>query len=34
MGAFVTMIPNPTFVNRPKEFWAHVRTLSHKIGYV
>jgi len=28
------MIPNPEFTNRPKSFWAHVRTLSQKIGYV
>ncbi len=28
------MIPNPAFINRPKAFWAHVRTLSQAIGYV
>ena len=28
------MIPKPEFTNRPKSFWAHVRTLSQKIGYV
>lgn len=28
------MIANSTFVNRPKEFWAHVRLLSQEIGYV
>src|SRR5262245_53567715 len=28
------MLPNPAFVNQPKEFWANVRTLSQEIGYV
>ena len=28
------MIANSSFVNRPKEFWAHVRLLSQEIGYV
>jgi hypothetical protein len=28
------MIANSAFVNRPKEFWAHVRLLSQEIGYV
>jgi hypothetical protein len=28
------MIADPAFVNRPKEFWAHVRLLSQEIGYV
>lgn len=28
------MIANPAFVNRPKDFWAHVRLLSQEIGYV
>jgi hypothetical protein len=28
------MIANAAFVNRPKEFWAHVRLLSQEIGYV
>lgn len=28
------MIANATFVNRPKDFWAHVRLLSQEIGYV
>jgi hypothetical protein len=28
------MLANPAFVNRPKEFWAHVRLLSQEIGYV
>lgn len=28
------MIANSDFVNRPKEFWAHVRLLSQEIGYV
>lgn len=28
------MIANSAFVNRPKEFWAHIRLLSQEIGYV
>lgn len=27
------MTPNPLFQNLPPEFWAHVRTISQKIGY-
>lgn len=28
------MLPNPDFANRPKQFWAYVRSLSQEIGYV
>jgi hypothetical protein len=27
------MKPNPRFVNQPKSFWAHVRSVSQHIGY-
>lgn len=27
------MRPNPTFVKKPKEFWANIRTISQEIGY-
>ncbi|MDX1947276.1 MAG: hypothetical protein SFU86_17880 [Pirellulaceae bacterium] len=28
------MTPDPRFANRPKQFWAYVRSLSQEIGYV
>lgn len=27
------MKPDPRFVRQPKDFWAHVRTLSQRLGY-
>lgn len=27
------MKPNPDFRNRPKSFWAHVRSISQQVGY-
>jgi hypothetical protein len=27
------MLPNPEFINQPKEFWANIRTISQKVGY-
>lgn len=27
------MIPDPRFLNQPRSFWAHVRTISQAVGY-